>query len=184
MQPKTFKTALPFLLFASMGLCRAQTACFSTVAEAVAGKGTLAADGYRMESTMRDKINGERWAQVGRCDHPEWPASLVKAPEIVTANETAADAKVRADYSDPNKKISAPPQSGAIAKSGAASVQQEPAVRAGEIVTVAERSVLVQLEVAGVALSNARVGDQVRCRVGNQQFIVGIVQGRGVVEIQ
>lgn len=173
-----YGVALGLLAWTALG--RAQTACFSSVAEAVRGEGRLAADGFQLEGTMRDRMNGERWAQVGRCGHPEWPALLVKAP----APETAVVAKVRVQgVKEPDRSSTQPTPDRPPARILVAAAD-EPAVRAGQTVTVAERSARVQLEVAGVALSNAQVGDRVRCRVANQQFVVGTVKDRGVVEIQ
>ncbi len=172
-----YGVALGLLAWTALG--RAQTACFRSVAEAVRGEGRLAADGFQLEGTLRDRMNGERWAQVGRCGHPEWPALLVKAP----APETAGVAKVRLPgIKEPDRSSIQPTPERPAAKVSVPA--EEPAVRAGQTVTVSERSALVHLEVAGVALSNAQVGDRVRCRVGNQQFVVGTVKDRGLVEIQ
>lgn len=134
---------------------------------------------------MRDPMNGEKWAQIGRCGHPEWPSLLVKA----SAPEFAVVARVRSTPSGgPSKALGQPTRTVLRAPIFPALVavrgeQGEPVVRAGATVTVMQHSALVQLEVSGVALASAVVGDQVKVRVGGQQFVVGTVRSGGWVEI-
>ena len=177
--------AVSMLILACPGFCAAQAACFRSVAEAVAQSGRPGTIGFWLEGTMRDAMNGEKWAQIGRCGHPEWPALRVKA----SAPEFAMVATVRPTPSggpgyalgQPTRTATRDPLLPVLVAVRAE--QGEPIVRAGATVTVMQHSALVRLEVSGVALASAAVGDQVKVRVGSQQFVVGTVRSDGRVEI-
>jgi hypothetical protein len=154
--------------------CRAQSGCFATPAQAVKRVGTEVSTGFRLESTLRDPLREGMWARVAQCGHSEWPVLLVRVPA------SAATWSRKADPAAPlAARIGSLPQSRDSAPSRA-----QAAVTAGGTVTVIQQSDLVQLQTAGVALSNAAVGDRVRVRLGNQQFVLGTVRGAGVVEIR
>lgn len=167
-----FRPELLLILLGCSGVCGAQSGCFATPSQAVKRIGTQAETGFRVQSTLHDPLHAGVWAQVEQCGHPEWPVLLVRVPAGAATWPREADKALRTAADGPH-----------LPKGTAASSAQ-PAVTAGGTVTVIQQSDLVQLETAGVALSNAAVGDLVKVRLGNQQFVLGTVRGAGVVEIR
>ncbi len=162
------------ILLGLSGACRAQSGCFPSPVQAVNHSGLQTASGFRVESTLRDPLNDGRWAQVAQCGHPERPTLLVRIQQGTATGSGPLPKAAQTNYEtssqgQPNGSVAIPAQAG---------------VTAGGTVTVIEQSDLVQLQTAGIALSNAAVGDRVKVRVGDQQFVLGTVRGVGVVEIR
>ncbi len=130
---------------------------------AVAGSG-----GYYLTGIRSDPVLGDRWAMVGRCDHPDWPSRVIRIQGPGT----------------PAMRLSTTIQ--------ADDAHVAPVVRAGEIVRVWRQEDLLRIEVSAVSEQSGGLGKTIRLRflrrdteeASTQQEISGIVRGPSNVEMQ
>ena len=124
--------------------------------------------GYRVTGIKSDPVLGQRWAMVGSCSHPEWPAVALQA---------TGTALVPVPLEGKRSLIEG--------------VRPTPVLHAGDIVRLWRQEDLLRIEVAGVSEESAGMGQTVRVRLlrGNnddqsipEQFS-GIVRGASSVEI-
>ncbi len=144
----------------------AEPACFRSMAGAAAQRGIRSSDGYRLEASRFDPFLHASWATVVSCSHPERPAYVVL--EAITSPER------------PRDEAAARPAGGQAA---------QPVVRPGSTVRLIIRENAAQLELAGVAQTNAAIGDSVKVRLtpfgegAESRFAVGIVRSADLVEV-
>jgi Chaperone for flagella basal body P-ring formation len=153
----------------------ARAICYSTphaaldaVASASLSSSTSGADGYRVMRIESDPILHQRWALIGSCSHPEWPAValLLARPDL--------------------------PLSSTVTQQWKGSVQAATVVRAGETVQLWSQGDVMRIEVAGVSEENGGLGASIRVRLlrGNLEDpsvpseFTGIIRGPSSVEIQ
>jgi Chaperone for flagella basal body P-ring formation len=152
----------------------ARAICYSTphaaldaVASASLSSSTSGANGYRVTRIEADPILHQRWALIGSCSHPEWPAVALLLP-------------------------GADPLSSTVTQLWKGSVQAATVVRAGETVQLWSQGDVMRIEVAGVSEENGGLGASIRVRLlrGNSEDpsvpseFTGIVRGPSSVEIQ
>jgi hypothetical protein len=148
-----------------------RAACYSTPRTAIDAlvvdssfSPALKNDGYRVTRIELDKVLGQRWAMIARCDHPEWPvvalpangASSLASPSVTDGLRTA------------------------------------PVVRAGDVVRLWRQERLLRIEVAGVSEESGGLGKTIRVRLLHrntddqsipEQFS-GVIRGPLDVEMQ
>ena len=158
---------LAFIFVVSLaGSACAEPACFRSMAGAAAQRGIRSSEGYRLETSRFDPFLHASWATVVSCSHPERPAYVVL--EAITSPERSQD------------------EANARSAGGQAA---QPVVRPGSTVRLLIRENDVQLEVAGVAQTNAAIGDSVKVRLtpfgegSEARFAVGIVRSADLVEV-
>ncbi len=154
----------------------AHAACYATpsaVVDAVRTGSSLSAVsgnvGYRLTEIRSDPILGDRWAMVGSCDHPDWPARLVELRGAVTAVTSLQRTNVSFDHA-----------------------YAAPVVRAGDIVRLWRQEDLLRIEVSAVSEQSGGLGKTIRLRLlrreteesETQLEISGIVRGPSDVEMQ
>jgi hypothetical protein len=116
------------------------------------------AEGYSVHHYFTDSSLDRRWAVVIDCQHPERPASLVMAP----AKEYG-----RVDRASRSETSGAPPL-----------------VTAGAHVRLWSARNGAEIQLEGIALGSASVGEMLRVRAGLKGTVLdGVVRGPGSVEL-
>ncbi|WP_213803436.1 flagella basal body P-ring formation protein FlgA [Granulicella sp. dw_53] len=124
--------------------------------------------GRHSVAISEDQVLGTKWKIVVDCDHPEWPAHMVKISNGPSSTKQM-----------PNTLQGNP------------AIADLPIVRAGEKVKLWKKNDMVRIETFGFAQESGRKGERIKIRpekdsaVGQNSafFLLGIVQEHGAVEI-
>lgn len=152
------------LLLVCVSCCTAsEPGCYRTPGDAVAASGARGVDGFRVESIRQDLMAGRTWAIVRSCAHPEWPGS------VVLAEAGFARGRFRETATPVMTKVFLMP--------------------AGKRVLLLAQGPFVQMEMPGVLLENAALGDRVKVRLLHvnqdestpEHVVAGVVKSSGVI---
>ena len=151
----------------------AQASCVEGRAHAAKSEqgGQSAADkaGFRVISMHWDPVLRRRWALVGVCEHPDWPAVAMPMSALESEPHTTQSQEVHQ-----------------------AALQTEPVVRAGDAVQLWSRQNDLRIEAAAIAEQSGGLGQIVRVRLMQRKTLgqqveeefSGIVRGPHDVEMQ
>lgn len=151
----------------------AQASCLKEAAHAVQSEdgGQSAADkaGLHVISMHWDPVLRRRWAVVGVCDHPDWPAVVMPMSDLESESHTTQSREVHQD-----------------------ALQAEPVVRAGDAVQLWSKQGDLRIEAAAIAEQSGGLGRIVRVRLMQRKTLgqqveeefSGIVRGPRDVEMQ
>lgn len=154
-----------YMLFVTQSVAYAANPCAPTLQEAVhafeAGAMTESLTGYRVIRIRADAALGVVWADLKRCDHPEWPATSILA--------------THAAATQPGERPT--PAKSAIA------------IRPGETVRAWRQDTHARLEMAAVSDEAGAVGDRIRLHVATANgqpvhYCFGLVRGPANVEME
>jgi hypothetical protein len=153
----------------------------------VAGKTMPSRAGYRMQDVQVDRLTGQAWIRVRRCDSDSAPTVLV--PLRATLADAASLARMNEGVEAGLPSSSNSIFTSAIRQTPLAAVSKVIAVHAGEIVRVVLLSAVVHMELEGVALQQASTGDSIDVmlhRTGYEpgQRIRGTLRADHTVEAQ
>jgi len=133
--------------------------------------GQSAADkaGFRVISMHWDAVLRRRWALVGVCDHPDWPAMVMPMSDLESEPHTTQSQEVHQE-----------------------ALRAEPVVRAGDAVQLWSRQGDLRIEAAAIAEQSGGLGQVVRVRLMQRKTLgqqveeefSGIVRGPRDVEMQ
>lgn len=168
-----------FSLFTLQGIWMtgsSRAACYSTPRTAIDAlvvdssfSPALKNDGYRVTRIELDKVLGQRWATIARCDHPEWPVVALPANG---ASSLASPREMEDSVTGGNR----------IA----------PVVRAGDVVRLWRQEGVLRIEVAGVSEESGGLGKTIRVRLLRRNLddqsipkqFSGVIRGPLDVEMQ
>ena len=125
--------------------------------------------GFHVISMHWDPVLRRRWALVGVCDHPDWPAVVMPMSDLRGEFSTTQSQEVRR-----------------------AVLRAEPVVRAGDAVQLWSRQGDLRIEAAAIAEQNGGLGQVVRVRLMQRKTLgqqveeefSGVVRGPRDVEMQ